>query len=91
MTRGNSIGVILTGATTQKASCQLFESSEKGGVREGKFLVIESLPNKRQIMVRVAAIVPQNDFYSPGDAWTEARRKQVEIPGQLARQYEFAN
>jgi hypothetical protein len=85
----NPIGVILTGATTQKANCQLFESSEKGGVREGKFLIIESMPGKRQIMVRVAAIVPQNDFYSPGDAWTEARRKQVEIPGQLARQYEI--
>jgi len=84
----NPIGVVLTGATTQKATCQLFESSERGGVREGKFLVIESMPGKRQIMVRVAAIVPQNDFYSAGDAWTEARRKQVEIPGQLARQYE---
>jgi len=85
----NPIGVVLTGATTQKAACQLFESSERGGVREGKFLVIESMPGKRQIMVRVAAIVPQNDFYSAGDAWTEARRKQVEIPGQLARQYEI--
>jgi len=84
----NPIGVVLTGSTTQKAACQLFESSEKGGVREGKFLVIESTPKKRQIMVRVAAIIPQNDFYSAGDAWTEARRKQVEIPGQLARQYE---
>jgi DNA helicase HerA-like ATPase len=85
----NPIAVVLTGATTQKAACQLFESSEKGGVREGKFLIIESMPGKRRIMVRVAAIVPQNDFYSAGDAWTEARRKQVEIPGQLARQYEI--
>jgi DNA helicase HerA-like ATPase len=85
----NPIGVILTGATTQKATCQLFESSERGGVREGKFLLIESMPGKRQIMVRVAAIIPQNDFYGAGDAWTEARRKQVEIPGQLARQYEI--
>jgi DNA helicase HerA-like ATPase len=89
VTNANPIGVILTGATTQKAACQLFESSERGGVREGKFLLIESMPGKRQIMVRVSAIVPQNDFYSAGDAWTEARRKQVEIPGQLARQYEI--
>ncbi len=89
MVSRNPIGVVLTGATTQKAACQLFESSERGGVREGKFLLIESMPGKRQIMVRVASIVPQNDFYSPGDAWTEARRKQVEIPGQLARQYEI--
>lgn len=89
MTSRNPIGLILTGATTQKATCQLFESSERGGVREGKFLLIESVPGKRQIMVRVSAIVPQNDFYSAGDAWTEARRKQVEIPGQLARQYEI--
>jgi len=85
----NPIGVVLTGSTTQRAACQLFESSEKGGVREGKFLMIESMPGNRHIMVRVAAITPQNDFYSAGDAWTEARRKQVEIPGQLARQYEI--
>lgn len=85
---GTPVGVILTGSTTQKATCQLFQSSEKGGIREGKFLLIKSGPGKRRILARVASIIPQNEFYTEGDAWTEARRKQIEIPGQLARQYE---
>jgi hypothetical protein len=89
MAEGTPIGIILTGSTTQKASCQLFQSSEKGGIREGKFLLIKSGPGERRILARVASIIPQNEFYTEGDAWTEARRKQIEIPGQLARQYEI--
>ena len=89
MSQGTAVGVILTGATTHKAACQLFKSAERGGVREGKFLLIESSSGERRILTRVASIIPQNEFYTPGDAWTEARRKQVEIPDQLARQYEI--
>jgi hypothetical protein len=37
----------------------------------------------------VAKIIPQNEFFVAGDAWTEARRKQQEIPSGLARKYEI--
>lgn len=89
MAETDPIGVILTGSTTQKATCQLFQSAEKGKIREGKFLIVKSEPGNRHILARVASIIPQNEFFTEGDAWTEARRKQIEIPGQLARQYEI--
>ncbi len=84
----NPVGVILTGATTQKALCQLYQDSERGKVREGKFLVVKSGSEGKRILARISKIIPQNEFYTEGDAWTEARRKQIEIPAQLARQYE---
>lgn len=82
------IGIILSGASTSKAMCQLFEWAEKGGIREGMFLQIETLGN-RKILARVANIIPQNEFYLPGDAWTEARRKEWDIPEGISRKYEL--
>jgi hypothetical protein len=40
------------------------------------------------ILVRVAKMIPSNEYYTIGDAWSEARRKQLPIPDQIARQYE---
>jgi len=82
------VGVVLSGASTQSAVCQVYEHAEKGKLREGMFLQIES-QGKRKILGRVASIIPQNEFYLPGDAWTEARRKQWQVPTNLARQYEL--
>ncbi|MEM3610161.1 MAG: ATP-binding protein, partial [Candidatus Anstonellales archaeon] len=84
----NPIGVVLSGASTSKATCQLFESAEKGKIQEGIFLQIETLDNKK-ILARVANIIPQNEFYTPGDAWTEARRKGWDIPEGISRKYEL--
>jgi DNA helicase HerA-like ATPase len=84
MVNEKSIGIILTEPTTQKANCQLFEHAEKERIREGMFLEIKG---KRKILVRVASIVPQNEFYKSGDAWTESRRQQWSIPDQVARRY----
>lgn len=81
------IGVILTEASTDSAKCQLYEHAEKGKIREGMFLIVETT-SKRRILARVAHIIPQNEFFVAGDAWTEARRKQQKIPHQLARKYE---
>ncbi|MEM3551687.1 MAG: ATP-binding protein [Candidatus Aenigmatarchaeota archaeon] len=82
------VGVVLSGASTQLAVCQVYEHAEKGKLREGMFLQIES-QGKRRILGRVTSIMPQNEFYLPGDAWTEARRKQWQVPANLARQYEL--
>ncbi|MEM3760139.1 MAG: ATP-binding protein [Candidatus Bathyarchaeia archaeon] len=82
------VGVVLSGASTQSAVCQVYEHAEKGKLREGMFLQIES-QGKRKILGRVTSIKPQNEFYLPGDAWTEARRKQWQVPINLARQYEL--
>ena len=82
------VGVVLSGASTQSAVCQVYEHAERGKLREGMFLQIES-QGKRKILGRVASIIPQNEFYLPGDAWTEARRKQWQVPTNLARQYEL--
>ncbi|MEM2111161.1 MAG: ATP-binding protein [Candidatus Bathyarchaeia archaeon] len=82
------IGVVLTEASTNTARCQLYERAEKGKVSEGMFLLVETT-GKRRILARVARMVPQNEFFVAGDAWTEARRKQQSIPDQLARRYEL--
>lgn len=82
------IGIILTEASTQTAKCQLYEHAEKGKIKEGMFLLISTIGN-RKILARVAKIIPQNEFYIAGDAWTEARRKKQEIPSEVARRYEI--
>jgi len=82
------VGVILSGASTQTAVCQLYEHAERGKIREGMFLQVETQDDQK-ILARVTNIIPQNEFYLPGDAWTEARRKQWQVPENLARRYEL--
>jgi len=82
------IGIILTEASTHEAKCQLYEHAEKGKVREGMFLLVKTT-EERQLLARIGRIVPQNDFFIAGDAWTEARRKEQRIPYELARKYEI--
>ncbi len=80
------VGVILSGSTTTEAVCQLLESAERGGIKEGMLLLVES--GERKILARVAQIIPYNDFYTEGDPWSEARRKNLPIPEEVARRYE---
>jgi DNA helicase HerA-like ATPase len=81
-----NVGIILSGSTTTEAVCQLLESAEKGGIKEGMLLLVES--GERKILARVAQIIPYNDFYLEGDPWSEARRKNLPIPDDVARRYE---
>jgi len=81
------IGVILSGSTTTEAVCQLLESAERGGVKEGMLVLIESQEGK--LLARIAQIIPYNAFYTEGDAWSEARRKGLPIPEDIARRYEI--
>ena len=83
------VGMILSQSTTREATCQLFEEAERGGIREGMLLVIKASPNKRRLLARVSEIVPYNAFFTEGDPWSEARRKKLPLPEQVARRYEI--
>jgi DNA helicase HerA-like ATPase len=89
MNEHEGIGVILSQSTTQGAVCQLFEEAECGGIREGMLLLVEASPNRRRILSRVAEIIPYNDFFTEGDPWSEARRKNMPLPHEVARRYEI--
>jgi len=50
------IGIILSEATTREAACQLLESAERGGIREGMLLIVET--GRKKLLARVAQIMP---------------------------------
>lgn len=81
------VGIILSESTSTEATCQLLESAERGGVREGMLLQVES--GGRKLLARVAQIIPYNAYYTEGDPWSEARRKGLKIPEEVARKYEI--
>ncbi|MEM3433313.1 MAG: ATP-binding protein [Candidatus Methanomethyliaceae archaeon] len=83
-----AVGVVLSQSTTREATCQLLEEAEQGGIREGMLLVIETSAHKRRLLARVSEIVPYNAFYTEGDPWSEARRKNLPLPEHVARRYE---
>jgi hypothetical protein len=83
----NAVGIVLSSATTSEATCQLLESAERGDIREGMLLVIRTQSTK--LLGRVSQIIPYNAFYTEGDPWSEARRKDMRIPEEVARKYEI--
>ena len=87
MITDDTVGIILSGATTREATCQLLKEAEKGKIREGMLLIINS--GERKILCRVSQILPYNAFYTEGDPWSEARREGRPIPEAVARQYEI--
>jgi len=86
MSKKEYVGIILSQATTSEAACQLLESAERGGIREGMLLLVET--GVKNLLARVAQIIPYNAFYTEGDPWSEARRKGLPIPEEVARRYE---
>jgi hypothetical protein len=86
MSKKEYVGIILSQATTREAACQLLESAERGGIKEGILLLVET--GGKALLARVAQIVPYNAFYTEGDPWSEARRKGLPIPEEVARRYE---
>ena len=81
------IGTILSGSTTFESAFQPLEAYENEIV-EGKLVVIHCLRTGTEILGRISSIVPHNLFYSEGDAFSEARRKGMSIPGDIAKQYQ---
>jgi len=87
MSPGFRVGVILSGASTKVAPCQLLEIAENK-IREGMFLVIKTRANPdRDILCRVSDIKSFNEFYEIGDIWSEARRVGQKVPESIARRY----
>lgn len=92
MAKDVKLGTILSGASTREAKCQLREDAERGSIKEGILILIKSQDDKRNpILARIAQIKPYNAFYTEGDPWSEARRKGMQIPEDIARQYEICN
>ena len=94
MTRspGNVAGIVLSGATTSEVRAQLTELGERV-LREGMLVVIESRRGEEQLLARVDEMRPVHEFYSEGDAWTEARRRglRLEVLDSLAKRYTVAS
>lgn len=88
--KDENLGIILSGASTREASCQLLEGAENGKIHEG-MLVLINTANNRKILSRIAQIRPYNAFYTKDDPWSEARRKGLEIPSNIARQFEICD
>ncbi|MCR8486851.1 MAG: ATP-binding protein [Nitrososphaerota archaeon] len=86
MARVSPVGVILSGGTTTRAMCQLYEDFE-GKVNEGELYVIEYTFGGKRVLCRVDKIIPYSEFYEAGDAWSEARRKGAAIPSEISRKY----
>ncbi len=92
MSDKESLGTILSGATTREAKCQLLENAERGNIKEGILILVQSKEDgKNPILARISQIKPHNAFYTEGDPWSEARRKGMDIPEGIARQYEICN
>ncbi len=87
MTEPVRVGIILSGATTREARCQLLESSEGGrGLHVGTLLTVSM--RSTSVLTRIAEIEPFNAFFTEGDPFSEARRKGLPIPDDVARRYE---
>lgn len=81
------VGIILSGATTRIARCQLLRDAEYK-VKEGMFLLIKTRYGPRkEILARVSNLASFNEFYEVGDIWSEARRVGQKIPEAIARRY----
>ncbi len=81
------IGIILSGSTTKNARFQLLENAEAGKIYEGMLVLVSTV--SANILARVANIIPFNAYYTEDDPWSEARRKGLKIPDNIARKYEI--
>lgn len=87
MNEKDKVGTILSGATTRDARCQLLESAEGGrGLQVGTLLRVSM--RSISALARIAEIEPFNAFFTEGDPFSEARRKGLAIPDDVARRYE---
>ncbi|MHA1617527.1 MAG: ATP-binding protein [Candidatus Njordarchaeales archaeon] len=84
----HAIGIILSGATTTTATCQILEEAE-GKIHEGMLVLVKTAlsQGEKSILARIAKIETYNEFFEVGDVWSEARRKNRPIPVNVARRY----
>ncbi|MCX8169611.1 MAG: ATP-binding protein, partial [Candidatus Methanomethyliaceae archaeon] len=86
------IGIILSGASTSKAICQIIRSAERGILKEGMLVILRShiKERERDILARVESITPIDESYEPGGFLTEAIRMGRPIPSDVSRKFEIA-
>jgi DNA helicase HerA-like ATPase len=86
------VGIILSGASTSKAICQVMMDAEGGTLKEGMLVIVRSYTKngKRDILARVEAIKPVDESYEPGGFLTEAIRRGISIPSDISRKFEIA-
>jgi len=82
------VAVVLSKATTARVICQVYAEHEHE-IAEGRLYLIKTRDN-RDVLCRVDKITPYEEFYEPGDAWSEARRKRAPIPVDVSRKYMIA-
>lgn len=87
MKEEDKIGIILSGATTERAKCEVYSNAEDM-VEEGILFLVNS--KKGKILARVDRVIPYHEFYREGDPWSDARRQQLRIPTEIARKYKIA-
>jgi len=86
------VGIILSGASTSKAQCQIVMGAERGIIKEGMLVIVRSHVKGgiRDILARVESIMPIDESYEPGGFLTEAIRQGTQIPPDISRKFEIA-
>jgi len=82
------VGTILSGGSTSESAFQPLGKFENDLI-EGKLVVVHYERTGSEVLGRISSIIPYNAFYSEGDAFSEARRKGMPIPNEVAKQYQI--
>ncbi len=82
------IGIVLSGSSTSSARFQLTDYGEEKVV-EGMLVLVEARGGREKILARIENIQPVNEFFREGDAWSEVRRRGLEVPlvREVAKRY----
>lgn len=79
--KNNIIGIVLENTSTSTVLVQLLFSSEKNSsLFEGTLVLIKRSFPKADILGRIESISHKNDFFTPGNIWSDARGYNKEIP-----------
>ena len=86
------VGIVLSGATTSSARIQLTEYGEEKLV-EGMLVLVNVGEGRERVLARVESLQPINEFFREGDAWSEVRRRGLDLPlvREVAKRYVLAD
>ncbi|HDJ83843.1 MAG TPA: ATP-binding protein [Desulfurococcaceae archaeon] len=86
------VGIVLSGATTSNARMQLTEYGEEKLV-EGMLVLVNVREGRERVLARIEGLQPVNEFFREGDAWSEVRRRGLDLPlvREVAKRYVLAD
>lgn len=86
------VGIVLSGATTSNARMQLTEYGEEKLV-EGMLVLVNVREGRERVLARIECLQPVNEFFREGDAWSEVRRRGLDLPlvREVAKRYVLAD